>query len=72
MNTGPDALFVKYQVPSDMLSYDGEAGDNSSPDEKVERVKIHLEAVMDLAHTTKDERRDKESGNIESSLSSSE
>jgi hypothetical protein len=40
-------IFVEYQVPSDLLSYDGGDSD-SSVKEKVDTVKAHVQAVVDV------------------------
>mmetsp|Transcript_16499 Transcript_16499/g.46089 ORF Transcript_16499/g.46089 Transcript_16499/m.46089 type:complete len:638 (+) Transcript_16499:3566-5479(+) len=39
-------LFIEYQVPSDLLSFDGSAG--ASLAAKVENVKVHVKAVLDV------------------------
>lgn len=45
-------LFVEYQVPSDLLSYDGDDPDTSVKD-KVSNVKGHVQAVMDVIGDSK-------------------
>ena len=44
-------LFVEYQVPSDLLSYDGES--NAPVKEKVNSVRENVQAVLDVISTTK-------------------
>ncbi len=46
-------LFVTYQIPSDLLSYDGP--EDKAATEKVERVKAHVGKMMDLISQTKSE-----------------
>lgn len=45
------SLFVDYQIPSDMLTYDGPA--EASPADKVAAVKEHTKAVMDVIDESK-------------------
>jgi hypothetical protein len=45
------SLFVDYQIPSDLLSYDGSGG--ASINEKVATVKAYVKAVMDVIDATK-------------------
>lgn len=45
-------LFVDYQVPSDLLSYDGE-DENVNVKEKVSNVKGHVQAVLDVIAAAK-------------------
>jgi hypothetical protein len=45
-------LFVEYQVPSDLLSYDGNDS-SSSPKEKVDTVRAHVQAVSGVIHEAK-------------------
>jgi hypothetical protein len=45
-------LFVEYQVPPDLLSYDGENEDASTKD-KVENVKEHVQAVLKVIDENK-------------------
>ena len=45
-------LFVEYQVPSDMLSYDG-IDSSASPKEKVDNVRVHVQAVSSLINEAK-------------------
>ena len=45
-------LFVEYQVPSDLLSYDG-IQDDASPNERVENVRGHVKAVVDVIDEAK-------------------
>jgi hypothetical protein len=40
-------LFVEYQIPCDMLSYDGE-NEESTTKEKIDTVKGHVKAVIDV------------------------
>lgn len=46
------SLFIDYQIPSDLLSYDG--ADNLDPSSKVETVKGHVKKVMDMVDEMKD------------------
>ena len=45
-------LFVEYQVPSDMLSYDG-IDTSASPKEKVDNVRVHVQAVSSVVNEAK-------------------
>jgi hypothetical protein len=45
-------LFVEYQVPSDMLSYDGE-NEDATAKWKVDNVREHVKAVMDVIQENK-------------------
>lgn len=45
-------LFVEYQVPSDMLSYDGENEEATTKD-MVDNVKEHVKAVLDVIQEAK-------------------
>jgi len=50
-------LFVEYQIPSDLLSYDDEVGSSSvSASEKVESVRQNVKAVMDVIDGTKEKQ----------------
>merc|ERR1719223_609499 len=46
-------LFIDYQIPSDLLSYDGT--DELTPGEKVDKVKHYVKNVMDMIKNTKRE-----------------
>jgi hypothetical protein len=48
-------LFVEYQVPSDMLSYDGE-NEDATTKRKVDNVKEHVKAVLDVIQENKKKR----------------
>ena len=48
------SLFVEYQIPSDLLSYDGLP--TASTGEKVSSVKAHVLAVMNVIETTRTEK----------------
>jgi hypothetical protein len=53
-------LFVEYQVPSDMLSYDGE-NEESTTKEKVDNVRSNVKSVMDVIEKSKKKQlKDKE------------
>jgi len=53
-------LFVTYQVPSDLLSYDGIAGGTSlSSDQKVDSVRRNVKAVMDVIDGEKEKQLEK-------------
>jgi hypothetical protein len=41
-------LFVEYQVPSDLFSYDGNDSPTVSTRDKVENVREHVQAVLDV------------------------
>lgn len=45
-------LFVEYQVPSDLLSYDG-IQDNASRTEKIDNVRGHVKDVLDVIEEAK-------------------
>jgi hypothetical protein len=45
-------LFIEYQVPADLLSYDGENGEATAK-EKVENVKEHVQAVLTVIDDSK-------------------
>jgi len=47
-------LFITYQIPSDLLSYDG--SENASTETKIERVKRHVKAMQAMIDNTKDEQ----------------
>jgi len=47
-------LFVEYQIPSDLLSYDGNTGANVR--DKVENVREHVQAVLDVIDGMKGEQ----------------
>lgn len=49
-------LFVEYQVPSDLLSYDGETSDSVTSRQKVENVKSHVEAVLGVINAEKEKQ----------------
>jgi hypothetical protein len=51
-------LFIEYQVPSDLLAYDG--AENCDVAEKVDKVKRNVEAVMDMIKAAKQEELDEE------------
>jgi hypothetical protein len=44
-------LFIEYQVPSDLLSYDGDV--NASTQEKIENVREHVQTVLAMIEDTK-------------------
>jgi hypothetical protein len=45
------SLFIDYQIPSDLLSFDGE--DDLEPALKVEKVKLHVKNVQDMINDLK-------------------
>jgi hypothetical protein len=45
-------MFIKYQIPSDLISYDGNP--NASVQEKLTRVKTHVKAMQDMIQHSKD------------------
>jgi len=45
-------MFIKYQIPSDLMSYDGE--DIASVKEKLDRVKGHVSALRDMIRSAED------------------
>jgi len=47
-------LFVEYQVPSDLLSFDGDAG--ASTKDKVDNVREHVQAVLDVIDGSKEKQ----------------
>ncbi|KAL3943823.1 MAG: hypothetical protein SGBAC_002116 [Bacillariaceae sp.] len=49
-------LFVEYQVPSDLLSYDELAGVSVSASEKVDSVRQNVKAVMEVVEGTKEKQ----------------
>jgi hypothetical protein len=49
-------LFVEYQVPSDLLSYDGDCSPTISTRDKVENVREHVKAVLDVIDGTKEKQ----------------
>ena len=59
-------LFITYQIPSDLVSFDGER--NSSVGEKINRVKAHVKAIRDMINDSKEreieERKQQERYNI--------
>jgi hypothetical protein len=60
-------LFVEYQVPSDLLSYDGESSDSSIRD-KVENVRTHVKVVMDVVDAAKDKQLEEQTKKAENSF----
>jgi hypothetical protein len=44
-------LFIEYQVPSDLLAYDG--AENATVAEKTDKVKLNVQAVQDMIKTAK-------------------
>ncbi|CAE6956666.1 TRPT1 [Symbiodinium natans] len=52
-------LFIKYQIPSDLLSFDATAGEaemvNPTPAERLERVKGHVKAMHEMIEGAKQE-----------------
>jgi len=61
-------LFVEYQVPSDLLSYDGETA-GSSVKEKVDNVKHHVAAVMQVVDSAKEKQLGEEKQKAEMAMS---
>lgn len=49
-------LFIEYQVPSDLLSYDGPGSTNITMKEKVENVKGHVDAVLEVIDSAKEQQ----------------
>jgi hypothetical protein len=49
-------LFVEYQVPSDLLSYDGDCSPTISTRDKVDNVREHVKAVLDVIDGTKEKQ----------------
>jgi hypothetical protein len=49
-------LFIEYQVPSDLLSYDGHSGTTVTAKDKVENVKGHVKAVLEVIDSTKEKQ----------------
>ena len=47
-------LFIKYQIPSDLLSFDGEKPDSFSVKEKLEVVKKHVKAMQEMIESKKE------------------
>mmetsp|Transcript_652 Transcript_652/g.1139 ORF Transcript_652/g.1139 Transcript_652/m.1139 type:complete len:988 (+) Transcript_652:115-3078(+) len=47
-------LFVEHQVPSDLLSYDGDTSASVTSKEKVDNVKSHVEAVLGVINSEKE------------------
>jgi hypothetical protein len=45
-------MFITYQIPSDMLSFDGD--EDASVEQKVDAVKHHVKALYDLIQELKD------------------
>uniref|UniRef100_A0A7S2YS48 Uncharacterized protein n=1 Tax=Entomoneis paludosa TaxID=265537 RepID=A0A7S2YS48_9STRA len=67
------SLFVDYQIPSDLLSYDGDAASNMAA--KLETVKAHVKAVVDVVDAAKEkelleEERKKEMREAQSAIPS--
>jgi len=52
------SLFMQYQIPPDLLSYDGSDDDPSA--EKVARVKEHVKSVKDMIESAKEEELEEE------------
>lgn len=48
------SLFIEYQIPSDLFSYDGPT--EGAVSEKVETVKTYVKQVMQVIQTTKEEK----------------
>ena len=58
-------LFIKYQIPSDLLSFDASSGEaeilNPTAAERLERVKGHVQAMHEmLAQAKQDDRQERE------------
>jgi len=47
-------LFVEHQVPSDLLSYDGETSDSVTSKEKVDNIRTHVESVLGVINSEKE------------------
>jgi ubiquitin len=64
------SLFVDYQIPSDLLSFDGLS--DSSVDIKVAAVMDHTKAVMDVIKRTKEKhlKEERQSANIRENMNS--
>ena len=45
-------MFIKYQIPSDLISYDGNP--NASVQDKLARVKTHVKAMQEMIQHSKD------------------
>ena len=45
-------MFIKYQIPSDMMSFDGD--EDASVEEKVDAVKAHVKALYEVIQESKD------------------
>ena len=41
-------LFIEYQIPSDLLSYDGDISTGTNVRDKIENVREHVQAVLDV------------------------
>jgi hypothetical protein len=53
-------LFVEYQVPSDLLSYDGNGSPTVSTRDKVENVREHVKVVLDVIDGAKEKQLQEE------------
>ena len=53
------SLFVKYQIPSDLLSFDADRDMDQSPTAKLSAVKAHVKAVIDVIDEMKNSERKK-------------
>ena len=51
------SLFVKYQIPSDLLSFDSDRDIDQSPTAKLSAVKTHVKAVLDVIDEMKNLER---------------
>eukprot|EP00339_Tiarina_fusa_P000371 CAMPEP_0117002288 /NCGR_PEP_ID=MMETSP0472-20121206/4015_1 /TAXON_ID=693140 ORGANISM="Tiarina fusus, Strain LIS" /NCGR_SAMPLE_ID=MMETSP0472 /ASSEMBLY_ACC=CAM_ASM_000603 /LENGTH=1027 /DNA_ID=CAMNT_0004702601 /DNA_START=138 /DNA_END=3221 /DNA_ORIENTATION=+ len=60
-------LFVEYQVPSDLLSYDGDS-EHATVKEKVENVKTHVQSVMGVVDAAKDRQLEEQTKQAENAF----
>ncbi len=51
-------LFVEYQIPSDLLSFDGDMSTEANVRDKVENVREHVQAVLDVIGSMKKKQLD--------------
>eukprot|EP00980_Cylindrotheca_fusiformis_P021749 scaffold8569_cov139-Cylindrotheca_fusiformis.AAC.19 len=53
-------LFVEYQIPADLLSYDGEDNSTVTTRSKVENVREHVKAVLSVIDESKEKQLEEE------------
>jgi len=49
-------LFVEHQVPSDLLSYDGDVSASVTSQQKVDNVQVHVDAVLKVINSEKEKQ----------------